>query len=398
MISRTNYLTQLESWRDKDVIKVISGVRRCGKSTLMELYKQQLINSGTPRENIIHINLELLENEHLLEYHALHDAILARCETPGMHYVLVDEVQNVPDFQKAVDSLYVRPNIDLYITGSNSKLLKGTLATLLSGRYIEIEMLPLSFAEYTSTLTGDVSKTRAWSDYIHNGSMPATRYLEENETLTHDYLLGVLNTVLLKDVAERLHVSNVAALQAVSNFLFDNIGNLTTSKGIADAMTSLGTKISSETVSSYIQALCASFIFYAVPKYDIRGKKALKQEKKYYAVDMGMRRIMCSNDVRDTGRILENIVYLELRRREGEVYVGKSPVGEIDFVTNGADGRKYYQVAQSVANPSTLKRELKTLQALTDNYPKTLITLDDERPVSHDGIQQIYALDWLLGV
>lgn len=399
MIERTHYLERLSDWRDKDVIKVVSGVRRCGKSTLMEMFKRHLIGQGVDAQNIVHINLELLENEHLLEYHVLHDEVLRRCENDGMHYVLIDEVQNVPDFQKAVDSLYVRPNIDLYITGSNSKLLKGTLATLLSGRYVEIEMLPLSFAEYCAGVgDGAQSLQRTWSDYLHDGSLPATVSLRGNDSLIRDYLQGVLNTVLLKDVAERLNISNVASLNAVTAFLFDNIGNLTTAKGIADAMTSAGAKISSDTVSSYIQGLCASYIFYEVPRYDIRGKRVLKQEKKYYAVDMGMRRVMCSNNVRDTGRILENVVYLELLRREREVYVGRSAVGEIDFVTNGADGRKYYQVAESVAETSTLERELRSLQALRDNYPKTLITLDDVRQVSHDGITQIYALDWLKGV
>lgn len=299
MIERTHYLEQLESWRGKDVIKVVSGVRRCGKSTLMELFKRSLAERGVPQQNVIHLNLELLENEHLLEYHTLHSEVLRRCTGLGMHYVLIDEVQNVPDFQKAVDSLYVRPNIDLYITGSNSKLLKGTLATLLSGRYVEIEMLPLSFAEYVSGLEdGQTSIARAWSDYLHDGSMPATMFLRGNDSLIHDYLQGVLNTVLLKDVAERLNISNVTALSAVTAFLFDSVGNLTTAKGIADAMTSLGTKISSETVATYLQGLCASFIFYAVPRYDIRGKRALKQEKStmpwIWECGVSCARIMCA--------------------------------------------------------------------------------------------------------
>lgn len=397
MISRDRYLRCLESWRDKDVIKVVSGVRRCGKSTLMELFKQRLVEQGVPSERVVHINLELLENERLLEYHALHDEVLRRCAGDGTHYVIIDEVQNVPDFQKAVDSLYVRPSIDLYITGSNSKLLKGTLATLLSGRYVEIEMLPLSFAEYRSAFPGDErTSMRAYSDYVHDGAMPATVSLRGDEALVHDYLLGIMNTVILKDVVERLKVSNVAGLNAVVEYLFDNIGNLTTAKGIADAMTSAGTKVSSDTVSTYIQGLCASYIFYEVSRYDVRGKRALKQEKKYYAVDMGLRRISCSNNVRDTGRILENVVYLELLRREGEVYVGKTPAGEIDFVCNGASGRKYYQVAETVRSERTLERELRPLLALPDNYEKTLITLDDERPVSHEGILQVNALDWLM--
>lgn len=398
MIKRERYLQQLKAWRDKDVIKIVCGVRRSGKSTLMGLFKDYLLESGVSPERIIHFNLELLENEHLLEYHALHDEILQRCTSGETHYVIVDEIQNVPSFEKAVDSLYVRPNIDLYITGSNSTLLKGTLATLISGRYVEIEMLPLSFAEYCSTFPqDDRSKTRKWSDYLHDGGLPATTTLRGDDSLLHDYLQGILSTILLKDVSERLRISNTAALSATTSFLFDNIGNLTTAKGIADAMTSGGTKISPDTVSSYLEGLCASYVFYKVSRYDTRGKRLLKQEQKYYAVDLGLRRIVCSNDVRDTGRILENVVFLELLRREGVVHIGKTPVGEIDFVTNGPSGRKYYQVAESVQGETTLERELRPLRVLDDNYPKTLITLDDIRPTSHGGIEQVYALDWLLG-
>ncbi len=397
-IDRPAYIAKLQQWRDKGVIKVVSGIRRCGKSTLMELWKEQLVASGVAPERIVHLNLELLENECLLEYHALHDEVLRRLAPGQTTYVIIDEVQNVPSFEKAVDSLYARPGIDLYITGSNSKLLRGTLATLLSGRYVEIEMLPLSFGEYRSAFADDGrSLTRAWSDYLHDGSLPAVTAISGNDGLVHDYLSGILNTVLLKDVTERLNVANAANLSAVTGFLFDNIGNLSTPKGIADAMTAGGNKISPATVSDYLQGLCASYLFYEASRFDLRGKRILKQEKKYYATDLGMRRLSCSDTVRDTGRILENIVYLELRRREGEVYVGKLPGSEIDFVTNGPSGRAYYQVTESVADPRTLERELAGLRALRDNHPKYLITLDDVRPISHEGIHQVYALDWLLG-
>lgn len=395
-INRPIYLEKLRQWRDKNVIKVISGIRRCGKSTLMELWKEHLISTGVATERIVHLNLELLENEHLLEHHALHDEIVRRLKPGQTTYVIIDEVQNVPSFEKAVDSLYARPGVDLYITGSNSKLLRGTLATLLSGRYVEIEMLPLSFAEYRSAFGDNRSLTRAWSDYLHDGSLPAVTTISGNDALVHDYLSGILNTVLLKDVTERLSVANVANLSAVTSFLFDNIGNLSTPKGIADAMTSAGNKISPATVSDYLQGLCASYLFYEASRFDLRGKRILKQERKYYATDLGMRRLSCSDTVRDTGRMLENVVYLELRRREGEVYVGKLPGGEVDFVTNGPSGRMYWQVAESVTDPRTLERELAPLRALRDNHPKHLITLDDVRPASHEGIRQVYALDWLL--
>ena len=395
-IDRPDYLRTLSAWRDKPVIKVITGVRRCGKSTLMDMWERQLRSEGVPADHVVHLNLELLENEPLLEYHALHDAVMARCVDDEIHYVLIDEIQNVPEFQKAVDSLNSRPNIDLTITGSNAKLLSGTLATLLSGRYVEIRMLPLSFAEYLAGGDGSVSKQRRWSDYIHNGSFPAVGALGGDDTLIHDYLDGILSTILIKDVASRLN-ANTSLLRTLAAYLYDNIGNLTTAANVAHALTSMGTKVSQPTVASYLEGLESAFIIYPAQRYDIKGKRLLKQERKYYAVDMGLRRVLCSNRVRDTGRILENIVYLELLRREREVYVGQGPTGEIDFVTSGVEGLKYWQVSESMRDGRTLERELSSFKPIRDSYPKTLITLDDERPVDYDGIRQVYALDWLDG-
>ena len=396
MIERDRYLSSLSRWKDKDVIKVITGVRRCGKSTLMEQWKARLQSSGIDPRQIIHINLELLENESLLEYHALHDAVLSRCADDSMHYVLLDEVQNVPDFQKAIDSLQVRRNIDLYITGSNACLLSGTLATLLSGRYVEIRMLPFSFAEYAAAHEGEASQTRLWSNFLHDGSFPAITMLGDDETLTFDYLDGILNTILVKDVSQRTG-SSATALRQLCTFIYDNVGNLSSPSSIAKAMTATGNSVSAPTVARYLEGLEAAFLIYPADRYDLRGKRIMKQEKKYYAVDMGLRRILCSNNMRDTGRMLENIVFLELLRREKNVYVGQGPTGEIDFVTNGPSGVKYWQVSESTAHEETLRRELSSFEGVRDNYPKTLLTLDDSREQSYDGIRRVYALDWLLG-
>ena len=396
MIERDRYLSSLSRWKDKDVIKVITGVRRCGKSTLMEQWKTRLQSSGVDPRQIIHINLELLENESLLEYHALHDAVLSRCENELMHYVLLDEVQNVPDFQKAIDSLQVRRNIDLYITGSNACLLSGTLATLLSGRYVEIRMLPFSFAEYAAAHEGEASQTRLWSNFLHDGSFPAITMLGDDETLTFDYLDGILNTILVKDVSQRTG-SSATALRQLCTFIYDNVGNLSSPSSIAKAMTATGNSVSAPTVARYLEGLEAAFLIYPADRYDLRGKRIMKQEKKYYAVDMGLRRILCSNNMRDTGRMLENIVFLELLRREKNVYVGQGPTGEIDFVTNGPSGVKYWQVSESTAHEETLRRELSSFEGVRDNYPKTLLTLDDSREQSYDGIRRVYVLDWLLG-
>ncbi len=396
MILREKYLSELRQWRGKDVVKVITGVRRCGKSTLMEQWASELVNDGVPAGSVICINLEMVENEGLLEYHALHESVLGRCEGDSMHYVLLDEVQNVPDFQKTIDSLQARPSIDLYITGSNALLLSGTLATLLSGRYVEVKMLPLSFAEYAQAHPEDgATPSRLWSNYLHEGSFPAVVQLGGSDSLVFDYLDGILNTILVKDVAQRTNGS-APLLRRLAAYLYDNVGNLASPASIAKAMTAAGAKVSAPTVSRYLEALEAAFVVYPAHRFDIRGKRVLKQDSKYYAVDAGLRRMLCSNNVRDTGRLLENVVFLELLRREKSVYVGNGPCGEIDFVTNGSAGTKYWQVCETVADEKTLQRELSSFKGARDNYPKTLITLDDARPTSYDGIECVYALDWLL--
>lgn len=398
MIDRPHYLEKLWRWKDRNVIKVVTGVRRCGKSTLLRLFTDELRSSGVPDDRIVTINLEQLENEHLLDYRALHDEVLARLAPDGRTYVFIDEVQNVSDFQKAIDSLYTRENVDLYITGSNALLLGGTLATLLSGRYIEVPVYPLSFAEYVSAQerTSSTSSYRQYSRYIESGGFPATIGFATDSLSLHDYLQGILNTILLKDVAQRLNVANTLALDALATFMFDNVGNLTSIKRISDAMTSQGAKTSPNTVAEYLSGLANSYIFYPVKRYDVRGKRLLKLQEKYYAVDMGMRRMVLGNQVRDTGRILENVVFLELLRREGTVRIGKVGDLEIDFVTEGPEDVKYYQVCESVVDPGILQRELAPLQALSDNHPKFLLTLDDSEPVSHEGIRQVHVLDWLL--
>lgn len=396
MIQRPRYLEKLRRWKDRDVIKVVTGVRRCGKSTLLRMFSDELVASGVPRDCVIIINLEQMENDRLLDARALHDEIVARAQGKDTCYLFIDEVQNVPDFQRVVDSLYTRDNIDLYITGSNALLLGGRLATLLSGRYVEINMMPLSFSEYVSAFDAAESPSRLYSRYIANGAMPATLQFASNPIDLRDYLDGILNTILLKDVAQRLNASNTIGLGALCSFMFDNIGNLTTIKRISDVLTSQGTKISGNTVAEYLSAITDSFAFYPAKRYDVRGGRLLKLQEKYYAVDLGMRRVALSGRVRDTGRILENVVFLELRRRYGEVFVGRVGDLEIDFVANEPAGPVYFQVAESVRSEETLARELASLRAVRDNCPKTLITLDDADPCYHDGILQVNALDWLL--
>lgn len=396
MIPRPDYIEQLDRWRDRDLIKVVTGVRRCGKSTLLQLYAEHLRAGGVDPGRIITINLEQLEYEHLLDYHKLHDEILARAKPGEMNYVFIDEVQNVPEFQRAVDSLYTRDNLDLYITGSNALMLRGTLATLLSGRYIEVSMLPLSFKEFCSASDASASRQRLYDRYISTGGMPGAFTQADGSLSLYDYLEGILSTVLFKDVAQRLNIANTQGLDALATYLFDNVGNLTSAKAISDFITSQGIRISPNTVSEYISGLVDSYIFYPAKRFDLRGKRLLKLQEKYYGVDMGMRRMVLSGRIRDTGRILENVVFLELKRRYKSVYIGKVGDAEVDFVVESAEGYAYYQVAETVSSSATLKRELQALRSVQDDYPKYLITMDDADEVSHQGISQVYALDWLL--
>jgi len=311
------------------------------------------------------------------------------------NYVFLDEIQNVVNYQKAVDGLYIKDNVDLYITGSNAYFLSGELATLLSGRYVEIEMLPLSFKEYLSAFSDKIDLPSKYRNYLVNSSFPYTLELEDEEQI-RAYLDGIYNTVILKDVVARKNISDVNVLESVVRYMFDNIGNITSVKKISDALTSAGRKISNHTVENYLLALTDAFILYKVNRYDIKGKQHLQTNEKYYLVDIGLRYFLLGSKKADMGRILENVVYLELLRRGYEVSVGKAGTLEIDFVAVKNGNIEYYQVAQSVQQPEMFARELKPLDSINDHNPKYLLTLDVEPPSSHKGIKQIYALDWLL--
>ena len=314
-----------------------------------------------------------------------------------MNYIFLDEVQRVRDFQKAVDALHIKKNCDVYITGSNAYLLSGELATLLSGRYIEIKMLPLSFKEYVSAHAEGSSAEKLYQDYIYNSSFPYALELNRPKDICQ-YLDGIYNSILVKDIITRRRIADVEMLKSVASFLFDNIGNLVSSKKIADTMTSAGRKISVHTVENYLDALTESFIFYKTGRYNIKGKQYLKTGDKYYATDIGLRYTVLGSKRADMGHILENIVYLELLRRGYEVHIGKVGPAEVDFIAIGEEGEEYYQVAYTVidADGKTLKRELTPLNAINDHNPKYLLTMDYGPLISHNGIKQIYVLDWLL--
>lgn len=396
MVQRKEYLDKLIEWREKQIIKVVTGVRRCGKSTLFSLYIDYLKKSGIFDEQIILVNLEDVEYENLLDYKSLYDYIKARLVKKNYTYVFIDEVQQCKYFEKAVDSLFIKENVDVYVTGSNANMLSGELATLLSGRYVEISMLPLSFSEYLEFTKGKDVKS-SFNDYLKFGSFPYVAVLKKSEAVVRTYIDGIYNTILIKDVATREGITDISVLESIVKFLCSNIGSPVSVKKISDSINSSGRKISFNTVEYYLRALYKSYIFYKVDRYDIKGKQHLKTLGKYYIVDTGLRNILLSGSASDLGHLLENVVYLELIRKGYKVNIGKLAEKEVDFVASNTYGIEYYQVSASVLDKNTLLRELEPLQKIPDHHPKYLLTLDDIIPnANHDGIHQINVLDWLI--
>lgn len=397
MIQRKEYLDWLKNWRDKQVIKVVTGVRRCGKSTLFELYIEDLKRSGVCEDQIISINLEDVAYEDLLTYKALYTYITKRLCKDKTTYVFIDEVQQCAGFEKAVDSLFIKKNVDVYITGSNAYMLSGELATLLSGRYVEIQMLPLSFSEYAVYREPEhTGSMRLFNEYMTYGAFPYVATLLKENVDTKGYIDGIYNTIIVKDVAMREKITDIPVLESIVKFLCSSIGGPISIKKISDTINSGGRKISVNTVERYVQALCDSYVFYKVDRYNIKGKQLLKTLGKYYIVDTGFRDILISSAATDLGHLLENIVFLELLRRGYKVNIGKIAENEVDFVAVGREGIHYFQVAASVIDENTLKRELAPLQKINDNHPKIILTLDEVLGVTnYDGIRIINVIDWL---
>ena len=406
MIQRKEYLDLLKKWKDDQVIKVITGIRRCGKSTLLSLYQDYLRTQGVADNQIIYINFEELEYEDLLDYKALYNHLKSRLHPEKTTYIFLDEIQQVVDFQKAVDSLYVKQNVDIYITGSNAYLLSGELATLLSGRYVEINMLPLSFAEFCE-IKGVSDKESLLAEYMKNGGLPYIAKLSGDTEKVDMYLEGIYNTIIVKDIEQRQKrkendpnkrkINDISLLKNISKFLASSVGSPVSTKSVSDYITSGGRSISQATVSDYVEALVEPYIFYPAERYDVLGKQLLKTNQKMYIVDLGIRRHLLPRKRYDLGFSLENVVYLELLRRGYEVNVGKVGTTEIDFVARKRDGTYYFQVTASMVEEATFDREIAPLKAISDNYPKTIITLDRYTPGNYEGIQVVNAIDWLLG-
>ena len=407
-IDRKEYLDFLVKSKDRQIIKVVSGVRRCGKSTLFEIYKDFLLENGVAKNQIISINFEDMDYEELTDYKKLYEYIKSKMIENKRNYIFLDEIQHVDKFEKVVDSLFIKENTDLYITGSNAYFMSSELATLLSGRYTELKMLPLSFKEYYQAKLeyekleqkeNRISKTliQYYNEYIVNSSFPYTLQLDSDLKNIHEYLSGIYNSVLLKDIVARLKISDVMRLESVVKYIFDNIGNLTSLSKIANTLTSMGRKTDAKTIEKYIRGLTDSLLVHEVSRYNIKGKEFLSTLSKYYVADLGLRQMILGNRNIDMGHILENVIYLELIRRKGNVYVGQFDKNEIDFVVINSNEIEYYQVALTVLDENTLKRELDAFKNIKDNYPKYLITLDDVMVnTDYDGIKVVNALEWLL--
>ncbi len=403
MIERINYIEKLLGWKDEQVIKVVTGIRRCGKSTLLRQYQDALRQRGVSEEQIISINFEELENEPLLDYHALYDHIKARLCGGRMTYIFLDEIQKVPFYEKAVDSLYVKENTDIYLTGSNAYMLSGDLATLLTGRYVEFSMLPLSFGEYcrAAGCTGEA----ALNEYMRYGGMPYIAAMDKTPDKADTYLEGIYNTVIVRDIEDRQarretdpakrKVTDIALLKSIARFLAGSVGSPISIKSVSDYLISGGRKVSPNTVDDYMEALRESFVFYPVERFDIVGKQLLRANKKWYIVDLGLRNHILPRSNYDLGFSIENIVYFELLRRGYQVNIGKYGAAEVDFVARKRDEIAYYQVTASMTAPETFEREMRPLRSIRDNYEKTVLTLDRFSTGNYDGIRVINLVDWL---
>ena len=404
MVERKEYLEQLWSWKDESLIKVVTGLRRCGKSTLLMQYQNRLRQSGVEEEQIVSINFEDLDYEPLLDYRELYKYIKERLCLNKMTYIFLDEVQNVPSFEKVIDSIYVKENTDVYITGSNSYMLSSDLATSLSGRYVEISLLPLSFREYL-TLTG-LEKQKAFSEYMNTGGLPYVASMNRKDEKIDQYLEGIYNTVIVKDIEDRQvrkekdvskrKITDIVLLKTLARYLSSVIGSPVSIKSITNYLISSGRKVSNNTVNDYVHALTESFIFYPVQRFDVVGKQLLKTNVKLYIVDLGLRNHILPRRQYDLGFSVENIVYFELLRRGYKVNVGKLGSTEVDFVAQKQGIIIYYQVTADMVSKQTFEREMKPLKSINDNYEKIILTLDTFTIGNYEGIKVMNVIDWLL--
>lgn len=404
LINRPEYLNQLVQNRDVDLVKIVTGIRRCGKSSLLDLFHQYLSDNGVADSNIIHMNLESLRYRNLSDYLAFYDYVSGRIPQDGKTYLIFDELQAVEHWEKAIESFRLDFDVDIYITGSNAYLLSTEFSTLLSGRYVEIRMLPLSFKEFLTFYEFESSVTveEKFQRYLQFGGMPILREYRFNEARSNQALEGIYSTVLLRDVLQRNNQADQGMLQKIILFLCSNIGSITSPNSIGNVLSNegeiggRGKNVAGKTVEKYISMLRSAFFFYSVGRYDVKGKQLLKTLGKNYIIDMGFRNMLLGYRDADRGHILENIVFLELIRRDYRVYIGKFGETEIDFVAEKPNDKLYIQVTESMLSAETRERELRPLRMIPDNYEKIVLSMDRNFINSYDGIKSLYLIDWLL--
>lgn len=405
LINRPEYLNQLIQHRDVDLVKIVTGIRRCGKSSLLDLFHQYLSDSGVPDANIIHMNLESLRYRNLTNYLSFYDYVSERIPKSGKTYLIFDELQAVEHWEKAIESFRLDFDVDIYITGSNAYLLSTEFSTLLSGRYVEIRMLPLSFKEFLAfyEFAPSVTTEEKFQRYLQFGGMPILREYQFNEARSNQALEGIYSTVVLRDILQRNNQVDQRILQKIMLFLCSNIGSITSPNNIGNVLSHEGDiqqgsrkNVAGKTVDKYISMLRSAFIFFSVGRYDVKGKQLLKTLRKNYIIDMGFRNMLLGYRDADRGHIIENIVFLELIRRDYRVYIGKVGETEIDFVAEKPNDKLYIQVTESMQSPETRDRELKPLRMIPDNYEKIVLSMDRNYINSYDGIKSLNLIDWLL--
>ena len=405
LINRPQYLNQLIQNKDVDLLKIVTGIRRCGKSSLLDLFHKYLTENGVPDAHIIHMNMESLRYRDLTNYLFFYDYVSKRISPDGKTYLIFDELQAVEHWEKAIESFRLDFDVDIYITGSNAYLLSTEFSTLLSGRYVEIRMLPLSFREFLDfyKFAPDVSMEEKFKKYLQFGGMPILREYKFNETRSNQALEGIYSTVVLRDILQRNNGIDQAMLQKIMLFLCSNIGNITSPNSIGNVLANEGDiptvkvkNIAGKTVERYISMLRNAFVFFSVGRYDVKGKQLLKTLGKNYIIDMGFRNMLLGYRDADRGHILENIVFLELLRRDYRVYIGKIGETEIDFVAEKPNDKVYIQVTESMQSPETRERELRPLRMIPDNYEKIVLSMDRSFINSYDGIKSLNLIDWLL--
>ncbi len=405
LINRPSYVEQLIQNRDVDLVKIVTGIRRCGKSSILDLFHQYLVDDGVAEDNIIHMNLESLKYRKLTDYLSFYDYVSEHIARAGRTYLIFDELQVVEHWEKAIESFRLDFDVDIYITGSNAYLLSTEFSTILSGRYVEIKVLPLSFKEFLDfyEFESAVTMEEKFQKYLQFGGMPILREYRFNEARSNQALEGIYSTVVLRDILQRNALADQNMLQKIVMFLCSNIGSITSPNNIGnvlaaegDMQKTRGKNVAGKTIDKYIAMLRSAFVFYSVGRYDVKGKQLLKTLGKNYVIDMGFRNMLLGYRDGDRGHIIENIVFLELLRRDYRVYIGKVGDTEVDFVAEKPDDKMYIQVTESMQSEETRERELRPLRMIPDNYEKIVLSMDRNFIKSYEGIKALYLIDWLL--